>query len=118
MSCSCLGTGKTYLGVKIAELLLHNRSVWCPQTEENSPILMVCQTNHALDQFLEHIINRLKMNDGRIRSDFSSLIETFILVLRIDSCWWSMPERNYSSIFIDKSSTKLSRQTSHTIDYP
>jgi len=57
MSCSCLGTGKTYLGVKIAELLLHNRSVWCPQTEENSPILMVCQTNHALDQFLEHIIN-------------------------------------------------------------
>ena len=38
LNCSCLGTGKTYLGVKIAELLLHNRSVWCPQTEENSPI--------------------------------------------------------------------------------
>jgi hypothetical protein len=28
---------------------------------------MVCQTNHALDQFLEHIITRLNMNDGLIR---------------------------------------------------
>ena len=61
---SSLGTGKTFLGVKIAELLLHNRSVWCPSSEENSPILMVCQTNHALDQFLEHIIQRLNMKSG------------------------------------------------------
>lgn len=59
-----LGTGKTFLGVKIAELLLHNRSVWSPTDHKNSPVLMVCQTNHALDQFLEHIVCRLKINDG------------------------------------------------------
>ncbi|CAF2790891.1 unnamed protein product [Rotaria sp. Silwood2] len=61
------GTGKTFLGVKIAEFLLHNRSVWCPPGTCNAPILMVCQTNHALDQFLEHIITRLNMTDGLIR---------------------------------------------------
>ncbi len=59
-----IGTGKTFLGVKIAELLLHNRSIWCPSGTENTPILMICQTNHALDQFLEHIINRLNMTEG------------------------------------------------------
>ena len=62
-----VGTGKTFLGVKIAELLLHNRGVWCPSGTKNTPILMVCQTNHALDQFLEHIVNRLNMKDGLIR---------------------------------------------------
>jgi len=59
-----IGTGKTFLGVKIAELLLHNRSTWCPLGTGNTPILMICQTNHALDQFLEHIINRLNMSEG------------------------------------------------------
>ena len=42
------GTGKTYLGKKITQILLHN-SAAC----EGTPILIVCYTNHALDQFLE-----------------------------------------------------------------
>ncbi len=42
------GTGKTFLGVLIAKVLLQNR----PQAERG-PILTVCYTNHALDQFLE-----------------------------------------------------------------
>ncbi|KAM3965335.1 NFX1-type zinc finger-containing protein 1-like [Aphomia sociella] len=41
------GTGKTYLGVKIAETFLQNL---------RSKILVICYTNHALDQFLEHIL--------------------------------------------------------------
>ncbi|CAM4958751.1 unnamed protein product [Rotaria socialis] len=61
------GTGKTYLGVRIAEMLLHNRSVWCPPGAQSTPILMICHTNHALDQFLELIIERLNINDGVIR---------------------------------------------------
>ncbi|KAG0714392.1 NFX1-type zinc finger-containing protein 1 [Chionoecetes opilio] len=44
------GTGKTYLGLKIVQTLLHNSQVW--KNNEN-PILVVCCTNHALDQFLE-----------------------------------------------------------------
>ncbi|CAF2465989.1 unnamed protein product [Rotaria sp. Silwood2] len=61
------GTGKTFLGVRITEMLLYNRSVWCPPDEQSTPILMICHTNHALDQFLELVIKRLKINEGIIR---------------------------------------------------
>ncbi|RKO89498.1 hypothetical protein BDK51DRAFT_27943, partial [Blyttiomyces helicus] len=43
------GTGKTYLGVEIVRILLSLKKV-------STPILCICQTNHALDQFLEHLI--------------------------------------------------------------
>ncbi|XP_050297932.1 NFX1-type zinc finger-containing protein 1-like [Anthonomus grandis grandis] len=46
------GTGKTYLGLKIAHTLLANRAVWF----RNTPILVICYTNHALDQFLEGLL--------------------------------------------------------------
>lgn len=42
------GTGKTYVGLRIMEALLENVNQW--------PILIVCCTNHALDQFLEGIL--------------------------------------------------------------
>ncbi|XP_052741212.1 NFX1-type zinc finger-containing protein 1 [Bicyclus anynana] len=45
------GTGKTYLGVKIASTILKNVSL------EGTPMLVICYTNHALDQFLEGILN-------------------------------------------------------------
>jgi hypothetical protein len=47
------GTGKTYLGLRIAGILLENCKVW---REHRQPILVVCYTNHALDQFLEGIL--------------------------------------------------------------
>ena len=47
------GTGKTYIGLKIVEAYLKNRAVWDPQ--KAAPILVVCYTNHALDQFLSII---------------------------------------------------------------
>ena len=47
------GTGKTYVGVRIVEALLRNKAKW---TTGQSPILVVCLTNHALDQFLEYIL--------------------------------------------------------------
>jgi len=48
------GTGKTYIGLKIVEALLQNKPIWDLRAE--SPILVVCYTNHALDQFLEGIM--------------------------------------------------------------
>ncbi|CAH1789707.1 unnamed protein product [Owenia fusiformis] len=66
------GTGKTYLGLKIVEILLHNRDVWSKlMTEERvtnslSPILIVCYTNHALDQFVEGISKFCKEGIVRI----------------------------------------------------
>ncbi|XP_077298494.1 NFX1-type zinc finger-containing protein 1-like [Arctopsyche grandis] len=44
------GTGKTYIGLKIVETLLKNIS------EAEKPILVMCYTNHALDQFLSGIL--------------------------------------------------------------
>lgn len=50
------GTGKTYVGLKIAHLLLHNKAMWTENVKMD-PILVVCYTNHALDQFLVGISN-------------------------------------------------------------
>ncbi|XP_022807780.1 NFX1-type zinc finger-containing protein 1-like [Stylophora pistillata] len=51
------GTGKTYVGAKIVRCLVENREAWDP--ERTSPMLMVCYTNHALDQFLEKVLEFL-----------------------------------------------------------
>lgn len=44
--------GKTYVGLKIAQALLTNQNLWRDEFGK-SPMLVVCYTNHALDQFLE-----------------------------------------------------------------
>ena len=50
----CILSGKTYVGLKIVRALLDNRQVW--DAEKKSAMLMVCYTNHALDQFLEGVL--------------------------------------------------------------
>lgn len=50
------GTGKTYVGLKIAQVLLDN--IEALNDGKPSPILMVSYTNHALDQFLMGIKTR------------------------------------------------------------
>ncbi|VDI26499.1 Hypothetical predicted protein [Mytilus galloprovincialis] len=81
------GTGKTYLGLQIAKALLHNSGRWQqmdsigedeedkkpnrnarrPETLPKPYMLVVCYTNHALDQFVEGIVNFMPENlyDGR-----------------------------------------------------
>jgi hypothetical protein len=65
------GTGKTYIGLKFVELLLSNRKLWykVKDTEDcwnkqneqedklGNHIMVMCYTNHALDQFLEGILD-------------------------------------------------------------
>ncbi|KAF8542899.1 hypothetical protein BDD12DRAFT_823277 [Trichophaea hybrida] len=46
------GTGKSYVGNKLVQILLANRDKL-----KIGPIICVCYTNHALDQFLEHILD-------------------------------------------------------------
>ncbi|XP_069003772.1 NFX1-type zinc finger-containing protein 1 [Embiotoca jacksoni] len=58
------GTGKTYVGLKIAEALLTNQDLWRDELDR-TPMLVVCYTNHALDQFLEGIHKFLE--DGIVR---------------------------------------------------
>ncbi|XP_046560628.1 LOW QUALITY PROTEIN: NFX1-type zinc finger-containing protein 1-like [Haliotis rubra] len=65
------GTGKTYVGLKIVKALLHNTKTW--NANNRSPMLIVCYTNHALDQFLEGIISFYRGSiirvGGRIKSE-------------------------------------------------
>ena len=46
------GTGKTFVGVQILKVLLENR-----KKAKLGPIVIVCYTNHALDQLLEHVLD-------------------------------------------------------------
>ncbi|KAG0380217.1 hypothetical protein BGX24_009554 [Mortierella sp. AD032] len=47
------GTGKTKIGVDLMRVLLHNKAIM-----NCGPILCICYTNHALDQFLEHLLDQ------------------------------------------------------------
>jgi hypothetical protein len=51
---------QTFIGVKYVEFLLHNKKV----LQLTGPILCICQTNHALDQFLKMIHDRQKLPVG------------------------------------------------------
>lgn len=44
------GTGKTFIGILISQILNANQNM-----RSKKPILFICQTNHALDQMLEHV---------------------------------------------------------------
>ncbi|KAJ5460977.1 uncharacterized protein N7458_002529 [Penicillium daleae] len=46
------GTGKSYLGVKLVQVLLEIN-----EKAKLGPILVICYTNHALDQFLKHLLD-------------------------------------------------------------
>ncbi|KAM4012467.1 LOW QUALITY PROTEIN: NFX1-type zinc finger-containing protein 1-like [Anomaloglossus baeobatrachus] len=65
------GTGKTYVGLKIARALLTNTNVW-QGNGQSGPILVVCYTNHALDQFLEGIHQFLEKGIVRLGGRSSS----------------------------------------------
>ena len=55
------GTGKTYVGRDIITALLDNSHVW---RDDGCPVVVICMTNMALDQFLEGV---LKTTDKIIR---------------------------------------------------
>ncbi|CAL8380634.1 unnamed protein product [Boreogadus saida] len=73
------GTGKTHVGLKIAKALLTNQELWSAD-QEAAPMLVVCYTNHALDQFLEGIHTFLRKGIVRVggRSNSEDL-KPFIL---------------------------------------
>ncbi|XP_073443902.1 NFX1-type zinc finger-containing protein 1-like isoform X2 [Dendrobates tinctorius] len=75
------GTGKTYVGLKIVRALLKNAKIW---RQGCNPILIVCYTNHALDQFLEGIYKSSHCKIVRVGSRSNSeLMKKFSLnVLR------------------------------------
>ncbi|GFO47316.1 nfx1-type Zinc finger-containing protein 1 [Plakobranchus ocellatus] len=71
------GTGKTNAGLKVVHILLKNQSAWTKNNLQgnSNPVLIVCYTNHALDQFLEEILQFYKKGITRVggRSKTESL---------------------------------------------
>ena len=51
------GTGKTYLGVQLMRVLRSMLEARRSALKNEPPILVVCFTNHALDQFLEGLLD-------------------------------------------------------------
>jgi hypothetical protein len=45
------GCGKSFLGVKLAQIITKSR-----ERDDSRPTILVCQTNHAVDDFLEGIV--------------------------------------------------------------
>ncbi|SPQ24370.1 6dcb3be8-b1ad-4d1b-a7d1-e20cabd9a2fd [Thermothielavioides terrestris] len=62
------GTGKSYLGVQLVRVLLDHKA-----EADLGPILVICYTNHALDQFLKHLmqvgIDKIIRIGGQSRSE-------------------------------------------------
>lgn len=54
------GTGKSFVGVELIKVLLANKKIRTRFARQPGadigPILIVCYTNHALDQLLEHLV--------------------------------------------------------------
>ena len=63
------GTGKSFVGKLLLNILLKNRHLYDSQ---QSPILLVCYTNRALDSFLEDMLdvtNKIIRIGGRSKSE-------------------------------------------------
>ena len=71
------GTGKTYCGLRIVDCLLSNQHVW--NKNKDNPMLIVCFTNHALDQFLKGLIKFGHKNIIRIGGRACEELEPYLL---------------------------------------
>ncbi|NWY45192.1 ZNFX1 protein, partial [Sylvia atricapilla] len=99
------GTGKTYVGLKIVQALLTNDHVW-QTTQPKRPILIVCYTNHALDQFLEGILSFQRNGIVRVggRSSSAALQRFTLKELRKHAYRLDFPgyrPRDYENIVIE-----------------
>ncbi|XP_057892164.1 NFX1-type zinc finger-containing protein 1 isoform X1 [Melospiza georgiana] len=90
------GTGKTYVGLKIVQALLTNDHVW-QSTYRKRPILIVCYTNHALDQFLEGIYSFEEAGIVRIggRSSSAALHRFTLRELRKHAYRFGFPDYHF-----------------------
>ncbi|XP_069936097.1 NFX1-type zinc finger-containing protein 1 isoform X2 [Cherax quadricarinatus] len=82
------GTGKTFIGLKITQILLHNSHVW-KSKDHPTPVLVVCFTNHALDQFLEGMTSytsNIVRIGSRSKSDIIHKFQISSLVRTLHEC--------------------------------
>ena len=89
------GTGKTYIALKVVKCLVDNNEYWFGRGNRvGCPILIICFTNHALDQFLESIAEHCSIVRLGSQSKSDKLKQYSLSLLRKH---WSQ-DRLYSRI--------------------
>ena len=91
------GTGKSFLGVKLLKTLLQN-------FKRSEPVLVVCYTNHALDQFLRDLLEGGAVSKADIVRIGGQCKDPLL-----DQCSFSERIRNNSGKGAKKSRTTLFR---------
>jgi hypothetical protein len=121
------GTGKSYVGVHIVSVLLRNSAgrLTAPMATTRAgvvdaaigqeqphigPILCICYTNHALDQFLEHLVDdKIVALDGIVRIGGRSRSEK-IVGRNLANLSNSSPSERYQWAMLNKSAEKVKEE--------
>ncbi|KAF9157254.1 hypothetical protein BGX20_004037, partial [Mortierella sp. AD010] len=82
------GTGKTKIGVDLVRVLVHNAA-----RMQCGPILCICYSDHALDQFLEHLLDQGINRLVRIGSRPSERLQYYSLYELTKLGTWHPAER-------------------------
>ena len=111
------GTGKTYIALKVVKCLVDNNEYWFGRGNTvGCPILIICFTNHALDQFLEAIVEHCSIVRLGSQSKSEKLEQYSLSLLRKH---WSQ-DRLYSRIewqlttFIENKNSFNQRYCTHS----
>jgi len=104
------GTGKTFIGIKAVEVISKHLK------KSNQQIVMICYTNHALDQFLEGI-SEFEKNIVRIGGRSKSE-NSFIQSRNLSKLRENYRDKNYGRIFAEynKISNVLSSKWQSLLD--
>ncbi|XP_060863746.1 NFX1-type zinc finger-containing protein 1-like [Metopolophium dirhodum] len=106
------GTGKTFIGLMIIETIIKNLYHFHVPNRLKNPILVVCYTNHALDQFMEGIIKFTK-NVVRIGGQTKSDIVKDYTLKNVTKYY-----RKSSDVFKTiRSATEIIKTMEHEITY-
>jgi len=76
------GTGKTFVSVSTLRVMIENLG------PDNPPVVVAAQTNHALDQLLNHILSfepNIVRLGGRCNKDNEAILKRTLYNLRIDN---------------------------------
>merc|ERR1711892_1127736 len=62
------GTGKTFIALEIVKVLLQNQPRWRPNPKGDAPIVLICFTNHALDEMMSKLLDaKICVKDDMVR---------------------------------------------------
>ncbi|XP_015379679.1 PREDICTED: NFX1-type zinc finger-containing protein 1-like [Diuraphis noxia] len=106
------GTGKTFIGLMIIETFIKNLYCLEQSNKLKNPIIIVCYTNHALDQFMEGIL-KFTNNVVRIGGQTKSNIVKDYTLKNVTKTY----RKSYNIFKTIKSATDEIKTIEHDITY-